>query len=48
MTLTEMSPFEAKLDEQKSIETLQPACQDENHANAYVQILINIKLNLLL
>ena len=34
--LTEISPFEAKWDEQNSIQTLQAAYRDENHANAYV------------
>ena len=34
--LTEIPPFEAKWYEQKSIEILQPVCQDENDANAYL------------
>ena len=35
-TLTEISPFEAKRVEQKSIDT--PAWRDENYTNAYVSI----------
>ena len=36
--LTEISPLEAKWDQQKSIQTLQSASRDENYANAYVTI----------
>ena len=36
--LTEISPFEAKWDEQKLIWTPQAACGNKNYANAYVPI----------
>ena len=35
---TEISPFEAKWDESKLIQTLQHTCQDKIYPNAYVRI----------
>ena len=37
-SLTEISHFEKKWDEQKSIYSLYPAWRDKNYVNAYVPI----------
>ena len=47
-TLTEISPFEVKCDEQKLLWTIQSAWRDKNYTDAYVPIYINQELNLLL
>ena len=47
-TLTEISAFEAKGDEPKSIKTLWPAWRDKNYTNAYLPVQTNKELNLFL